>query len=438
MNVRYVEDELKMLFFRIINIYDNLPLKKVMIILFSFSLLINMIFVIYRQDFYSPMTWESGELAKSFINGQGFSYSFFGNPLQLSSVMAPFYPVFLAIAYLINGITPLTFAAIQIFQAIIQSSSVVIMAILANRLFDRYVAAVSAILFSIYPDYIYGVTLIHHMTFVTFFILLLILYLVKLKDGPNARVSAICGAILGVTALTEPTIFFFIPFIFLWICWWSGWSIKRSMRILIPLILVMSLLITPWTLRNYSVHDDFLLIKCSGFNFWRGNYPPGIYTGIPNLLTDAPKNIQYIIKNSSELGGDRILQEEAIEFIKNSPKIFIISLVKKAYYFWWSPPEGLAKFDTAKKPFYEVQTGILRKIIYAPVLILAVFGLINSLNRRRDLIIVYFLFIGFTIGYSIFFIMPRYRVSTIQLFIIIFASYTIVFIAKKIMLRKAI
>lgn len=73
------------------------------------------------------------------------------------------------------------------------------------------------------------------------------------------------------------------------------------------------------------------------------------------------------------------------------------------------------------------QTNIYRKIVYAPPLFFTLIGLALSfkLKERRRFLLLYFLFISFTVGYSIFFFAPRYRVQTIQPYMIIFASYAV-------------
>ena len=389
--------------------------RRITYFLFLFSLILNISFVFYQHDFYSPQTWENGELAENLVNGLGLSFSYFGNTLQPSSIMAPFYVFFLSFFYLITGITTLSYMIIQILQAFVQSLSVVLIFYIAMRLFNdnKHIAIISALFVAIFPDFIYGVTVIHQLTFTTFFIAIFVLYLLKLKDNPTIKTQIICGGILGVITLTEPTILFIIPFVVLWIFfekkhWWN------SLKIVTCILIIAILVVTPWTVRNYYVHDEVVPVKMSGFNFWRGNTPPATITGIPNGLEDASPSIRAMLRNSSEVEGDRILFSVALKYIKEDPKKFITSFLRKAYYFWWFP-----KTDESLR----YQTNVLRTIVYTPLFIFTICGIFISCRRWKKFLPLYFLFISFTIGYALFFIQPRYRVPTVEPYMIIFASY---------------
>ena len=389
--------------------------KRFIYFLFLFSLILNISFVFYRHDFYSPETWESGVLAENLVNGLGFSLSYFGNPLQPSSNMAPFYVFFLSFFYSITGITPLSYISIQILQAFVQSLSVVLIFYIAKKLFNDngHIATISALFVAVFPDFIYSVTVIHQLTFTTFFIAIFVLYLLKLKDNPTLKTQIVCGGILGAITLTEPTILFFVPFVVLWI-FFEKKNWRNALKIITCILIITILVVTPWTVRNYYVHDEFVRVKMSGFNFWRGNTPPATITGLPNGLGDASPYMRMMLKNSTEVKGDRMLFDEALNYIKENPKKFITSFLRKAYYFWWFP-----KTDES----IGYQTNVLRKIVYTPLLLFAICGLFMSFRRWKKFLPFYFLFISFTIGYALFFIQPRYRVPTTEPYMIIFASY---------------
>ena len=113
-------------------------------------------------------------------------------------------------------------------------------------------------------------------------------------------------------------------------------------------------------------------------------------------------------------------EKEALEYVKENPMISIKNFVYKAYNFWWFP----------NTPSIAYQTNIYRKIIYAPLLFFTLIGLALSfkLKEWRRFLLLYFLFISFIIGYSIFFVAPRYRVPTIQPYMIIFACHAVYYI----------
>jgi len=198
--------------------------KRFIYFLFLFSLILNISFVFYRHDFYSPETWENGVLAENLVNGLGFSLSYFGNPLQPSSNMAPFYAFFLSFFYSITEITPLSYMSIQILQAFVQSLSVVLIFYIAKKLFNdnEHIATISALFVAVFPDFIYSVTVIHQLTFTAFFIAIFVLYLLKLKDNPTLKTQIVCGGILGRLHSQS------LRYYFLYHLWSCGYFLRRK------------------------------------------------------------------------------------------------------------------------------------------------------------------------------------------------------------------
>jgi 4-amino-4-deoxy-L-arabinose transferase-like glycosyltransferase len=397
-------------------------INKKLVCIFVLSLIINLFAIYYVGNFHSPQTWENGEVAENLLNGKGYSDTYFGTALQPATIMVPFYPIILYIFYSLLGITSLTYILIQILQGLILSFTVVLLYIIAKKLFNEQIAILSALIMALYPVYIYGVTVIHQLTFTTFFIAILILGLLKLETNTNININIktylICGVVLGLIILTEPTILFFIPFMILWIFIQNqnrkDW--KRSLKISSCILIIALLVTSPWIIRNYEVHDT-VLIKYSGHNFWRGNSASFTETGIPGGF-EHPEHIKNVINNQTkQIDIDRIYMAEALEYVKENPIVFVKNFVYKAYNFWWFP----------NTPGIAYQTNIYRKIVYAPLLFFTLIGLALSfkLKEWRRFLLLYFLFISFTVGYSIFFVAPRYRLPTIQPYMIIFACYAV-------------
>jgi 4-amino-4-deoxy-L-arabinose transferase-like glycosyltransferase len=400
-------------------------INKKLVCIFVLSLIINLFAIYYVGNFHSPQTWENGEIAENLLNGKGYSGTYFGTPVQPTSIMVPFYPIILYIFYSVFGITSLTYILIQILQGLILSFTVVLLYIIAKKLFNEQIAILSALIMAIYPVYIYGVTVIHQLTFTTFFISILILGLLKLETNANININMktylICGVALGLIILTEPTILFFIPFMILWIFIQNknkrDW--KRSLKISSCILIIALLVTSPWIIRNYEVHDT-VLIKYSGYAFWCGNSASFTETGIPGsypIASYEPELIEKITNQSKQIDIDKIYMAEALKYVKENPMVFIRNFIYKAYNFWWFP----------NTPSIAYQTNIYRKIIYAPLLFFTVIGLVLSfkLKEWRRFLLLYFLFISFTIGYSIFLVAPRYRVPTIQPYMTIFACYAV-------------
>ena len=99
-----------------------------------------------------------------------------------------------------------------------------------------------------------------------------------------------------------------------------------------------------------------------------------------------------------------------------------INTLRKFVEFWWFPkilPE---------------QSPLLRKITYAPLLVLAITALFYERKRIRELVPLVIPLLAFTLLYSITFVLPRYRVP-IQPLLFIFSAYGFIVILDAIMSR---
>ncbi|UIP00993.1 glycosyltransferase family 39 protein [Halobaculum sp. CBA1158] len=394
-------------------IYYKMP----KITLFATSFVWSLIAIGVRGNFYNVSTWENGMIASNIIRGLGFSGTYLvGPPVEPTSVMAPFYPYFLATVYTVFGLTPLAFITIQVIQAIIQAFSVVLLFLIGRQIFNMQVGLFAGVGLALYPDYAYGVTVIHQLTFSTFITLLLIYSLVQLEDGYSIKNIVVSGTILGVATLIIPAVLYFAPIIPLWLIgqtYLKRWSFSEALKMSCLITIVPLLIVAPWTIRNYIVHDQFVLVKQVGWNFWRGNVPPAIHTGVPNELSDAPSIVQKKVEQMPEAEANKYLLNRALEYIIYHPRNFLIHFFKNIWYFWWFPP-------MEQKP---AQSNIIRKLFYVPVLSMGVIGIIKSRRRWKKYTLFYGIFFSFSIGYSIFFIQPRYRTPTIQPFLILFAAF---------------
>jgi hypothetical protein len=359
-------------------------------------------------------TWENGVVARNIIDGKGFAFSYFGNPEQLTSVMAPFYPYFLVTIYTLFGVSPTAHIIVQLIQASVQATTVVIIYMITKRLFVRKIGALSGLLFAGFPDYIFGVTVVHQLTFSTFVISILILNLLRMRTTPSVRRAVMVGLSIGACALIIPMSLVYTPFIGLWLLWEVS-NDREPVPALKTVMLVIAsagFVVTPWTIRNYLVHDQFVLVKMAGYNFWRGNTPPAVYTGMPNSLSELPPAVRNRLEHMREVEADAFFMERAIEYVAAHPREFLTAILDKMFYFWWFPPAN-----------DEAQINMLRKIVYTPILLTGIAGIAVSRSNWRRFLPIYLEFVAFTVGYALFFIRPRYRTPTTQPYLIVFSAY---------------
>lgn len=403
--------------------------KRAVRLIFSLSLLTNLLFIIVRRHFYSVTTWENGQIAENIISGIGFSFSYWGNPTQLTSIMAPFYPYFLASFYFVFGQGPISYILIQLIQAGILAITAVLIYYIGQKIFSQPIGLLSGIAFALYPEYPFITTEIHQLTFNTFCVALIVLCLLRFREHPSTRRAVFLAISLGVSGLIFPAALFYSPLIALWIVvdLRDSHGLKKSIGLVGLIAIISFLIISPWSVRNYIVHDKFMLVKAWGWNFWRGNYPPGIYIGMPNALASLPNHIQQELLTMSEVEGNTLLREMTFQWIASHPTVWLEGVAKKMMYFWYYPHElYINQFVKPSRSSSTISPTIyaLRKVGYTPVLILGVVGIVVGGLRDKDVMPLFLLFIAFTIEYGLFYVRPVYRIPTIQPYIIIFAVYS--------------
>lgn len=181
----------------------------------------------------------------------------------------PLYPAFLALMFLIGGID-VSFALLG--QAILSGLGVVVFILLGRTIFARRdVALLSGAIAALFvPLASFGSVLFAEALFVMLLVLALAL-LTRLVTLPDRRIAFVCGIVLGLAALTRAVALYFIPLGvgLLLLVWWV--RARSRWTVVVALLLGAILVIGPWTLRNYVVHERFIPVDTNGgISMWYG------------------------------------------------------------------------------------------------------------------------------------------------------------------------
>lgn len=402
--------------------------KKVLLIIFAFSFFLRFAYIVtLKPENISPDSGQWNENACNIANGKGYG----------SSWRAPVYSYLLAGIYYLSGDHPedgqpkkgIFFA--RIFQTVISSLTIILVFLIAKQVFNGTVGLISAFLASFYPYFIFFTGDILAETTYTFFIALSIYLLLALYKKNCLKNRIFAGISLGLTFLTKGSFLIFFFFVFIWILIKERnfpTAIKNSIQIFLFSLLIM----LPWAIRSSIFYNSFMIMPPGGGReIWRAVNPLAIKletTGSLNTEKDRwqpsfeyfPKKREKEIQKLGPLVADRQFRKEAMAFIKKDFKGFLRHAKLKFFHFWRLWPRIGSK-----------RNKLIAKCTSAWILPLGWLGIILSLKKYwRTTILLIFLIAAFNFTHMIFFCNIRYRIP-IDPYIIIFASYTIFWLGKK-------
>jgi 4-amino-4-deoxy-L-arabinose transferase-like glycosyltransferase len=179
----------------------------------------------------------------------------------------PGFPFLVSLLYRVFGVRLSLALALNVLLA---TATVVLIYLIAERMFGRREARVAAAFFAVLPGplYLTGVFLSEST-----FIFILVAFLALVVFLPDRRWTPIVlGVALGLAALTrgEGLLMPIIPLA----VWWGAYGRAGWARRAAVLLLAMVLTIAPWTIRNAIVMDGFVPVgnNPSG-TLWSGHNP---------------------------------------------------------------------------------------------------------------------------------------------------------------------
>ena len=367
---------------------------------------------------YGDLTLENewGILFNNLKNHGVLAYRSFEGILIPSVYMPPLYAYFI---YSIDVIIPNNFnlvRSILIIQILLSAISVLIFYKINSNLFDKKTSIISSYIFILFPLNIYSclqISSISLQIFLSIIFLYLILKILIKKN--NLKNYVFLGFITGFSILLrgEFIIIFFLTIIFLL------YVKKLNFSKAIVIFLITSLITSPYLLRNYLIFEKITITKSFGYNLWKGNNIDSTVEGSESDLAFNADQINIKINNLEknnlyEFNYDKIFLKSSLNFIFENKVLTVERYVKKFLTF------SLFNLDSSYQNYYH-------PLNIAFLVLLSIIFLISLISFYKKKISVYqkylLLNLIFTIGiFSIFFILPRYKliILPIQLILINF------------------
>ena len=372
--------------------------------------------------FWPTWIWQSGivhddwnKLAINWVDSGTFGFS----PGEPSVQRTPIFALFEIPLYLFFG---QEYAGWSIALLLFDVCTLVLLMTLGKRLWDSRPALLAGIFYAVYLPIIYYTARIEQFTTVLPFVFLWF-YLISAWDLRAARPPQYVGLglVSGILILSKPV---YLPVVvgsgamLLWLHR-KDRDARLTVKGLTITLLVASLMIAPWTYRNYRVTDGrFIPVQSY---FWQAVWqkfvlveldmreglrrPPG------RMLEEILERRKHLLGpqdttltgTRKELRAETIFKDEVFERIRTDPASYVRNIFSNIWYFWVGA-ENLQKMA-------------LMAAMQIPLLIAALVGLYYVIRNRQA----HRLRFGFALililwaEYSLVFGWGRYSLDTVPI-----------------------
>ena len=397
---------------------DLLDERNVLLSIFGIALIVRLLYVIIFPTVILCDAKAYDTMAIGLIEGMGYGGG-------TSSYWPPGQPFVLAAVYAVFGYNP---QMACIFQALISSLTCIVIYHIGKTTFNRKIGMISGFIAAIYPTFIIFCGDLRSETLFIFLSSLSVLYLLKIHEDPSVKSILIAGVSFGMAMLVRPAIMGLIPLLLIWMSFSSKDRKKNLMKFMAVCAILMAV-ISPWMMRNYTVHHGFVLVSTNGgVNLWLGNNADA--TGMAcNYLKNETMLWTIWNMTDDEIKRDKLFYKKGFEFIRENPiKVLWLDL-KKFAYFWGFPFHFFGNYlnDLFINPIPKWLFIVLAPLTILPYMILlplAIFGITFHQTWDKNTYLLMLLISYYTVIHSIILAETRYHLQVVP-YLIIFAAYGI-------------
>ncbi len=403
---------------------DRTNNKQLLILILAAAILIRIPAALYMGNHITVLPGIQDQvsydaLARGLLDGRGYSFPRNWYPFTPANTPTAhwsfIYPLYLAGVYAITGYHPLV---ARILQGILGGALITFLVyLIGRRVVKEDTGLVAAGLAAVYGYFIYyNVALMTE----TFFIILVLLTLylgLELKEQPSPARWVLLGLTLGVAGLLRQTLLLFVPFLLAWLFWELKEKGIRWWHITTPIVIII-LMIAPWTLRNYLVFHQFLLLNSNaGYAFYASNHPHlGTQWSNEDIVVPVPEELSG--QNEAQL--DHTLMQRGLQFVFADPKRYLwLTLDKTLEYFKFWPSSDSSLISNLNR--------VLSFGLYLPLMLL---GIYLSFSRWRSFIPLYLFMVIHTGIHLLSWPATRYRLP-VDAISMIFAAMAVLELARQ-------
>ena len=385
--------------------YQHLKYKEtyLLIFLFLFSFLIRIPAIFIFGDRGLENEWLI--LVNNLFDYGKLSLINFGDFFVPNLFMPPLYAFYLYFFKIFNFNNELYIQVVLFSQIILSSLSVVIFYGINQLFFSNKISMVGTLIFSLFPLHIYACSQISSAILQSFLIITFFYFLFRMLKKNNFFNICFLSLTSGLLILLRGE---FIALFILSILYLALF-VKTNLKNIIIIILLTTVVISPYVARNIKLVDKIIITQSIGYNLWKGNHSgvdvEGKSYGDSNIteqINKIPKDKYYDIKR------DQIFLNKGIVNIKNEPIKYFNLYIKKILSFIFIDLNS-------SHPSYYHPAHYLPVLFIGLTSIIGIFLSKNNSHKMNFLILFFFANVAIV---SVFFILPRYKLAIIPLQII--------------------
>ena len=385
------------------------------------SLLLRILTVYFIKDTHIEHEWNV--LLNNLIEHKSYSLYSFNGKLVPSVLMPPMYAFFLYSIKVITSFDKSNFLYAIFFVQIILSTYTVYLFYQINQIFfSKKLSLINSFIFSIFPLNVIICGQISSAGLQVFFSLLFLKFLLLLINKESKKNILIFSVISGLLILLRGEFLLIFSFIIFFIFFKK----KITLINLIKSLMVVVLIISPYLIRNYIHFHEIVIVKSVGYNSWKGNNQLSKVEGYENLerveFSELKDKVNNLKKDKYyEIKRDNIFLDEAIYNLSKKPKHYFNLFIKKFFSYY------LVNINSNYKNYYN----FFHILPVALISLLSFPGLFifYRVNKFENKCLSIYLLLNLVI-FSIFFLLPRYKLIILPIQIIM-ALYFLEYLIQK-------
>ena len=178
--------------------------------------------------------------------------------------------------------------------------------------------------------------------------------------------------------------------------------------------MVTSLTISPYLIRNYISFDKLIIHSGFGYNLWKAYNPKAKVEGYYDQSDELKFKISLVKKDINyRINEDKIYLEEAKKFIIKNPQETATLFLKRLFSIFF------IDLESSQKNYYNI-FHIAPNIFIA---ILSILGLITFDKKNTKLSYLILIMIILIMVYSLFALLPRYKIYIIPFQILLSLNF---------------